>query len=314
MTASNSPSGCPICKLQSAVVTSHRMHDGCDVRCPACGDLEITREAWVNFRDDRYDSERWKVSAWVRQYGPEVLTKDLLEQALASAVPSVTVRARRLLGAVGRDFPPGREFRPDIKLRPRYLALSWSRDKAELNFLLQRLMVDELGWLTNLGSTLGVFDYALTAKGAIELESADPTESAIALCAMWYDASVQPLFDEVIVKSVRQCGYEPLRLDRKEHNNSIDDEIIASIRGARFVIADMTGHRGGVYYEAGFAHGLGLPVIFMLREDDQKEVHFDVRQQNFILWQPDDLPEARRRLENRIRATLGQGPLKPDRP
>ena len=75
----------------------------------------------------------------------------------------------------------------------------------------------------------------------------------------------------------------------------------------------MTGHRGGVYFEAGFAHGLGLPVIYMLREDDQNDIHFDVRQQNFILWLPDDLPGARKRLENRIRATLGQGPLDPGR-
>jgi hypothetical protein len=49
----------------------------------------------------------------------------------------------------------------------------------------------------------------------------------------------------------------------------------------------------------------------MLRDDDQQDIHSDVRQQNFILWSPDDLPDARKRLENRIRATLGQGPLNP---
>ena len=314
MTAPGSPEGCPICKLPSAAVTPHRMRDGDDVNCPRCGELEITRDARINFRDDRYDGQRWKVSAWVQAYRPEVLTAGLLEQARASAVPSVMVRARRLLGAIGRDFPPGRPFRLDGQQQFRYQALSWSRDVTELEFLLRRLMVDELRWLAEPPSELPILQLALTAKGAIELESADSADSAIALCAMWYDASVQPLFDEVIDPAVRQCGYEPLRLDRKEHNNSIDDEIIASIRGARFVIADMTGHRGGVYYEAGFAHGLGLPVIFMLREDDQKEVHFDVRQQNFILWQQDGWEEARKRLANRIRATLGQGPLKPDRP
>jgi hypothetical protein len=185
---------------------------------------------------------------------------------------------------------------------------------AELEFMLKPLMADELLWFSIVPLELPVRLYELTPKGLLELESAGSTESAVALCAMWFDTDVLPLYTGVIEKASRACGYDPQRLDRKEHNNNnIDDEIIASIRGSRFVIADMTGHRGGLYYEAGFAHGLGLPVIFMLREDDQQDVHFDVRQQNFILWKPDEFPEARKRLENRIRATLGQGPLNPDR-
>jgi hypothetical protein len=83
---------------------------------------------------------------------------------------------------------------------------------------------------------------------------------------------------------------------------------MASIRGSRFVVADFTGSRGGVYYEAGFAHGLDLPVIFMCREGD--ELHFDIRQYNCIFWKADALENAQARLRNRILATLGQGPLK----
>ena len=39
------------------------------------------------------------------------------------------------------------------------------------------------------------------------------------------------------------------------------------IRKSKFLIADFTGQRGGVYYEAGFAYGLGLPVIWTCRKD-----------------------------------------------
>lgn len=59
----------------------------------------------------------------------------------------------------------------------------------------------------------------------------------------------------------------------------------------------------------GFALGLGLPVIWLCREDELAGVHFDNRQYNFILWQPDALDELERRLKNRIEATLGHGPL-----
>ena len=92
-----------------------------------------------------------------------------------------------------------------------------------------------------------------------------------------------PLFNDVYEKAiepgVRDAGYEALRIDRKEHNNKIDDEIIAEIRRSRFVIADFThgdqGVRGGVYYEAGFARGLGLEVISTCRQDllDENQIH-----------------------------------------
>lgn len=52
-----------------------------------------------------------------------------------------------------------------------------------------------------------------------------------------------------------------------------------------------------------------MPVIWLCREDDLANVHFDNRQYNFILWKPDELDELERRLQNRIEATLGRGPL-----
>ena len=107
-----------------------------------------------------------------------------------------------------------------------------------------------------------------------------------------------------------------MRIDRKEHVNKIDDEIVAEIRRARFVVADFThgdtGARGGVYYEAGFAHGLDIPVIFTCRKDRLDDVHFDTRQYNHIVWEtPEELQD---RLAKRIAAVLGDGPiLPPDR-
>ena len=111
---------------------------------------------------------------------------------------------------------------------------------------------------------------------------------------------------------IRKAGYDPVRIDQKQHVNKIDDEIIAKIRRARFIVADFTqdesGARGGVYYEAGFAHGLGIPVIFTCREDCLKEIHFDIRQYNCILWKDKDLEKLQKDLTNRIRAILEDGP------
>jgi predicted fused transcriptional regulator/phosphomethylpyrimidine kinase len=123
---------------------------------------------------------------------------------------------------------------------------------------------------------------------------------------MSFHADLNALFDRAIEPAVRQAGYEPVRIDRKEHTNSIDDEIIGSIRKSRFMVADFTGNRAGVYFEAGMMGGLGRTVIWMCDRRELDRVHFDVRQRNFIDW---DTPEdARRRLYKRILAIEGEGP------
>lgn len=145
-----------------------------------------------------------------------------------------------------------------------------------------------------------------------ELEAAY-TPSTRAFIAMWFDDSMNEAWDQGIGPAVRDAGYEPVRTDRKEHVNKIDDEIVAEIRRSRFVVADFThgdsGARGGVYYEAGFAQGLGIPVIFCCRKDKLEEVHFDTRQYNHIVWETPG--ELRGRLAKRIAAVLGDGPIQP---
>jgi nucleoside 2-deoxyribosyltransferase len=112
-------------------------------------------------------------------------------------------------------------------------------------------------------------------------------------------------------RAIIDSGYAAMRIDSKEHINKIDDEIIAEIRRSRFVVADFTSLPdqpcGVVYFEAGFAFGLNIPVIWTCREDLIGNVHFDTRQFNHIVWNsPDDLYE---KLKNRIGAVMGDGPL-----
>jgi nucleoside 2-deoxyribosyltransferase len=52
------------------------------------------------------------------------------------------------------------------------------------------------------------------------------------------------------------------------------------------VIADVTFASTGVYFEAGYALGLGRPVIWTCRSDRKaQDMHFDTRQYNHILWE-----------------------------
>lgn len=93
----------------------------------------------------------------------------------------------------------------------------------------------------------------------------------------------------------------------KEHNNLFDDEMISEIRQSRAVVAEFTGQRAGVYYEARFARGLGLEVVPSVRQDEMNACHFDTNHLNHILWSgAADLPVM---LKNRLVATLGRGSI-----
>ena len=113
----------------------------------------------------------------------------------------------------------------------------------------------------------------LTVDGHIHLEKLKKAaqNSSQAFVAMWFDESMSEAWEEGIKPAIRNSGYEPFRVDEAEETGRIDDRIIAEIRRSRFIVADFThgetGARGGVYYEAGFAHGLEITVIFTCRKD-----------------------------------------------
>ncbi len=73
---------------------------------------------------------------------------------------------------------------------------------------------------------------------------------------------------------------------------TINDAILAAIKRSKFTIADFTGHKRGVYFEAGYALGRQQKVIYTCREDDINNAHFDTRNYAHILWkEPSDLRE-----------------------
>ncbi|MBR0867005.1 hypothetical protein ACVIWV_010441 [Bradyrhizobium diazoefficiens] len=68
---------------------------------------------------------------------------------------------------------------------------------------------------------------------------------------------------------------EPLRLD------------LGLFKRAHNALARETG-RGRLYdassLEAGFAHGLRIPVFYTCRQSSARDVHFDTRQYAYIFW------------------------------
>ena len=281
----------------------------------AGGAYIITREAELAVR--KFDDSR-----------KSILTSWLIDQRLrGTEVPAITIedvkhierkrpltvreRADRLLRFIAEKSDT---IGTRIYVRKDAAVFAWSEATSggEIEFLLEYL--EEKNWIK--GNHLGdPFSIMLEATVTVEgygriADQATNVDSSQAFVAMWFDESMNEACQNGIELGIRDAGYEPLRVDRKEHTNKIDDEIIAEIRRSKFIVADFTqgdsGPRGGVYYEAGFAHGLGLPVIFTCKEGDVDKLHFDTNHYNHIVWStPEDLRE---KLKNRILAVIGEGP------
>jgi nucleoside 2-deoxyribosyltransferase len=132
------------------------------------------------------------------------------------------------------------------------------------------------------------------------------SNSAIGFVAMSFDAGLRPAWTEGFEPAIRAAGYVPLRIDEEEFLGGITDQIMAEIRRSRFVVADYTGQKNGVYFEAGFALGLPLPVIPTCRADEIEKLHFDIKHLNTLVWKtPEELNDL---LAKRIRAIIGPGP------
>src|SRR5262249_53117820 len=109
--------------------------------------------------------------------------------------------------------------------------------------------------------------------------------AGICFVAMYFAPELRAAYDEGIRPAIEDdCGLRAISVDLEEHNDDINDRILAGIRSAQCVVADFTGQRQGVYFEAGFALGLGRTVIWTCRADNLPTLHFDTNHRNHVVW------------------------------
>lgn len=147
--------------------------------------------------------------------------------------------------------------------------------------------------------------YSITVKGWDEIERLKRVSrtSRQVFIAMNFDREYDECYENGIKAALEETGYVPYRIDREEHTDKIDDKILSEIKRSKFIIAEFTGQKHGVYFEAGYAFGLDMPVIWTCKEDDIERLHFDTRQYNHIVW--GNVEELKEKLINRIRVVIG---------
>ena len=116
-------------------------------------------------------------------------------------------------------------------------------------------------------------------------------------------------FDELytIYKTVcRDFGFNAVRTDKVFSLEKILPRILNGIRHSAFVIADVTETSPNVFYEIGFAEGLGRPIIATAKVDTK--LPFDIVDTPVTFWNSlDDLKSKLEPLVNEVKTGLGKG-------
>ena len=228
---------------------------------------------------------------------PEVTHKLLMAAETASDIP-VHDRADRFIqriehwtGSVGQHV----DVYGDPKINAELRAWTESVETTELEFLEnylreRRCLTNEPGF-----PVLCVEGYARIAELTVG------NESKRVFVAMSFDDEMKRTYRNAIKPAIQQAGFEAYIVGEGRSTERIEDEAEGSIRESRFVVADFThgnrDARGSVYYEAGFARGLGKPIVFMAKDGTQP--HFNNPHFPHIFWNNDD--DLTEQLTQRIR-------------
>jgi hypothetical protein len=107
---------------------------------------------------------------------------------------------------------------------------------------------------------------------------------------------------EAIKTAAADCGITAERVDEVESSQRITDRILESINKAEFVIVDLTNERPNVFFEAGFAHGLGKLPIYVARAGTT--IHFDIKDYPIITFR--NMKQLKEGITKRLIALTGE--------
>ncbi|HZM21661.1 MAG TPA: hypothetical protein VFC02_07955 [Anaerolineales bacterium] len=134
-------------------------------------------------------------------------------------------------------------------------------------------------------------------------------ESLVVPNTVFIIMSFKKEFDELynVYKEVcKTFGFNAVRTDKVYSLDKILPRILQGIRHSAFVIADVTETSPNVFYEIGFAEGLGRPVIATAKVDTK--LPFDLVDTPVTFWSSfDDLKSKLEPLINEVKISLGKG-------
>lgn len=246
-----------------------------------------------------------------------MLTTDWLDHFVIDAhSPSPALQATNLIRAVGdyqSDTGEG-YFIDGIRDAPLIGAFNQSMFDQLLRELIARETLVKLGTAKRenprgVGVLEGaLFGLSLDGWERYESERRGKIAGRYGFLAMKFGDAVLDAFAERVIKPMisEALGYKVIDLRDVARAGVIDNILREQIRDAAFVLVDLTHDNAGAYWEAGFAEGLGKPVIYLCERTkfDSAKTHFDTNHCTTVLWSAVDEALFGRELVATLRRSL----------
>jgi nucleoside 2-deoxyribosyltransferase len=240
----------------------------------------------------------------------DILTNEFLENLIRNSSYPKSPKDKMdnlLLTIHKRQKYEGHKIELSSTDETRLIAQCYMQNREEVLFYLNTLR--EVGFV-KFGGTLTKGSYNLgpmtfTFKGLEYLVSLEDNGQFSKNCfiAMSFSDSAIELRKH-IKEIVVEAGYTPILIDEVDYDSdvTINDAIISQIKKCKFLIADFTEQKHGVYFEAGYALGLKRPVIYTCKNEDFKNSHFDTNHYPHIVYST--MEELATALKNKIGALI----------
>lgn len=304
--------GCPICGTVLVVDGGMPTGDSQCYSCPRCGDFHLSGSfaATIKNKLDNYDKVAvlsHAIRKMQRNIDTPMLEDDLVEKILKmNKVPSHTEQANNFILWLG-DNSVGFSEWVEVQMEWHISVMGAKTLKgfrSICNYLVKsRLIEGDFGTASSWGRYYLTFEgwdyYEQLKKGALN--------SRKAFMAMKFkNPELDKMFLDHFVPAVLKTGFDLITLNDSKRAGLIDDRLRVEIRTSRFLIADLTHDNGGAYWEAGFAEGLGKPVIYTCEKKkfDKEKTHFDTNHHLTVVWDSAHPEQVVQDLKDTIRATL----------
>jgi hypothetical protein len=316
---------CPICELDNCEKTEDHLHDQVHFNCCRCGKFRLTGtldasiQSYIKSQDDR-----WKLSHWLRnaesKNQEQFLDTSNIKPILERRLPSLAEQSDLLLKWLAEQ---SEDFGKPAIVTPDYdFVTIGARSVEGFRFVLTTLI--SRNWLSIINiPTVTVYRRGLSAvnnppessnikiealgwEQIEQLQHNQPSYRKAFMAMKFNNPELDQIVGDYFKPATAEAGFELLRLDDHKAAGLIDNKMRVEIRNADFVIADLSHDNLGAYWEAGYAEGLGKPVIYTCKKEKfaEKSTHFDTNHHLTIQWDPEDPAKAAEELKATIRATL----------
>lgn len=288
---------CPKCRITQDTKSDIRSYS-----CDNCGEYEIEgRFARLDCLNEKDKAALSIMTRRTQELGKQKLFidgrnyKDYID-LFHSFSPQD--RANFLIEFVGNKTEYGEWF----DLHDSMAFITASSSPQQLQYIRNHLKSEDiLEFRDSLGSRV-----RLTFKGWERFEDISTRiNSKLCFVAIPFSESNINLYKQHLKPFLKEeLSFDSVIVSERQHNEDIVDRIIYEINRCRFVIADASEKNANVYYEAGYARGLGKTVIWICRksEEGKIELPFDTRNINHIVWETEE--DLKSQLKMRILATI----------